>query len=529
MAFNRLPERRNGVARGKGSLLAIFGAILAAATLIWLDSSVISARSRIIGADRITAFEALPDPDTELCTMPGMETASMSAAIHAMETLPQPGGDALVCAAPMPVEQTVPTPVEQTLRFASQLTAVSTLAEAQEAGSQGGAPNSGTRYEARTRMGTINRPPARYLKDPYPAFSSIAVNPENDMVVVTDENLFRIVEYSRRDNTPNASTITQPRPVIGGSNTKTEMMCGAYIDPKTLDVYVTNNDTQNWLPVFSREARGNAVPDRMLMTPHRTWGIAADEEKDELYLTVQDPPLVIVYRKSAANNDAPLRTLEGDATQLADPHGIAFDNQRGLMVISNHGHRRFYGGPAVVTLKQPWSEWINRTDDLNSPPRERLLGAGQFDLPSITIFQKGVSGNTAPVRIIKGPKTQLNWPSHVAVHEARGEIFVANDADDAVLVFKVTDNGDIAPTRVIKGSRAQIKNPTGLTVDQRNNELWVTSMGNYTITVFPVAASGNAQPLRTIRGGPPDKVALMIGNPGAVGYDRKRQEILVPN
>ena len=37
------------------------------------------------------------------------------------------------------------------------------------------------------------------------------------------------------------------------------------------------------------------------------------------------------------------------------------------------------------------------------------------------------------------------------------------------------------------------------------------------------------QRLRTIRGGPPDHTALMIGNPGAVGYDKKRQEILVPN
>ena len=514
----------------KGSLLAVFCAIVAAGTLIWVDGSVISARTRVIGSDRITSFDALPDPDTELCTMPGMETANLPAAIHAMETLPQGKSD-LVCAMPQvaPVGPVAASAAPVVSPTALARVAMSALAEAQEAGSQGGAPNSGTRYEARTRMGTINRPPARYLKDPYPAFSSIAVNAENDMVVVTDENLFRIVEYSRRDNTPNTAAITEPRRVIGGSNTKTEMMCGAYIDPKTLDVYVTNNDTQNWLPVFSREARGNAVPDRMLMTPHRTWGIAADEAANELYLTVQDPPLVITYRKSAANNDAPLRTLEGDATQLADPHGIAFDNQRNLMVITNHGHRRFYGGPAVVTLKQPWSEWISRTDDLNSPPRDRLPGAGQFDLPSITIFQKGASGNTAPVRVIKGPKTQLNWPSHIAVHEARGEIFVANDADDSVLVYKITDNGDAAPARVIKGPRASIKNPTGLTVDQRNNEVWVTSMGNYTITVFPVAASGNAQPLRVIRGGPPDKVALMIGNPGAVGYDRKRQEILVPN
>jgi DNA-binding beta-propeller fold protein YncE len=115
------------------------------------------------------------------------------------------------------------------------------------------------------------------------------------------------------------------------------------------------------------------------------------------------------------------------------------------------------------------------------------------------------------------------------VHEQRGEIFVANDADDSVLVFKITDNGDVAPTRVIKGARAAIKNPTGLTVDAKNNELWVTSMGNYTVAVFPITANGNAAPLRVIRGGPQDHTALMIGNPGAVGYDKKRQEILVPN
>jgi hypothetical protein len=36
-------------------------------------------------------------------------------------------------------------------------------------------------------------------------------------------------------------------------------------------------------------------------------------------------------------------------------------------------------------------------------------------------------------------------------------------------------------------------------------------------------------PLRTIRSAPADKLALAIGNPGAVAYDSKRQEILVPN
>jgi len=68
-----------------------------------------------------------------------------------------------------------------------------------------------------------------------------------------------------------------------------------------------------------------------------------------------------------------------------------------------------------------------------------------------------------------------------------------------------------------------------LDVTLENNELWVTSMGNYAITVFPVTATGNATPLRVIRGGPAGRVPLMIGNPGAVGYDKKRDELLVPN
>ena len=87
----------------------------------------------------------------------------------------------------------------------------------------------------------------------------------------------------------------------------------------------------------------------------------------------------------------------------------------------------------------------------------------------------------------------------------------------------------MAPIRVIRGPRTRIKNPTGVTVDVRNGELWVASMGNYTAAVFPVTANGDIAPLRQIRGGPANGEALMIGNPGAVGYDSKRQEILVPN
>jgi DNA-binding beta-propeller fold protein YncE len=454
-------------------VIAVLGAV---ALIVSSGGLAVSARTRTIGSDRIVASQGLVDGESEICPVPGFTGA--------------------------------PPVLQQ---------------GANSAGVRGGS------VVVPTRMGNIDKKPLHYIKDPNPAWSAIAVNAENDMVVMTDENLYRIVEYSRQVNTPPNGPVAEPRRVITGDNTKMEMLCGAYIDPKTLDVYVTNNDTQDWMPVFSREARGNAVPDRYVATPHRTWGIAGDETSNELLMTIQSPSAVIVYRKNTGTNDAPLRFLEGDATELADPHGIALDMKRNLMIISNHGHKRLYGGEAVSTLKVPWEQWVAPIDDLNSLPRRFLAGSGSFEMPSINIYPRGAGGNTAPIRVIKGPKTQLNWPGHVAVHEERGEIFVANDADDSVLVFREDASGDVAPIRVIKGPRTNIKFPTGLNLDAKNNEIWVANMGNFTATVFPVTASGDVAPKRVIRGGPANQLALMIGNPGAVGYDSKRQEILVPN
>src|SRR5437879_10345234 len=155
--------------------------------------------------------------------------------------------------------------------------------------------------QVHTRAVNLERKPLRYIKDPNPAWSSIAVNADNNMVVMTDENLFRVVEYSRLDNTPPKARFTEPKRIISGDQTRMEMLCGAYIDPKTLDVYVTNNDTQDWMPVFSRNAKGNVAPDRLLATPHRTWCITGDETRQELYMTIQYTSAGIMYCRTTVN------------------------------------------------------------------------------------------------------------------------------------------------------------------------------------------------------------------------------------
>ena len=104
--------------------------------------------------------------------------------------------------------------------------------------------------------------------------------------------------------------------------------------------------------------------------------------------------------------------------------------------------------------------------------------------------------------------TQMNWPTGVAIDPDRNELFIANDGGNSVLVFDANATGDAAPLRVIKGPRSLVSNPTGIYLDQQNHELWVTSFGNHTANVYSPDANGDAPPIRTIRSAAPNQPRL---------------------
>jgi DNA-binding beta-propeller fold protein YncE len=138
-------------------------------------------------------------------------------------------------------------------------------------------------------------------------------------------------------------------------------------------------------------------------------------------------------------------------------------------------------------------------------------------------------GNVAPVRVIEGPKAQLNWPTGISVDADRGEVYVANAASDSVNVFSATAQGDVAPLRVIKGPATMLRNPNGVSVDPVNGEVWVANFGNHTATAYKRDANGNAAPVRIIRSAPLNAPTTLISNPYMIAHDGKRDEVLVPN
>ena len=367
------------------------------------------------------------------------------------------------------------------------------------------------------------RPPLRVIQDQYPALSAVSVDPVRNEVAVTDENMFAIMIYDRLDSTASNAPFSKPKRIITGEKTNIQFACGVYMDPSTGEIYALNNDTQDKVVVFGRQANGNVPPDRMLQPPHAAFGIASNEEANEFYLTIQHSHSVVVYKKGAQGNDDPLRLLQGNHTQLADPHGIALDTKNKLMFVSNHG--------SVRTLSEGGGNRGNRGQEprKNWPNQRTEIGWGHVLPSTITVYPLDAQGDTAPIRVIQGPKSQLDWPIGMAVDPDRRELYVANDAGDSVLVFSIDANGDTPPLRTIQGPRTMVKNPTGMFLDTKNNELWVSNFGSHAVTVFRPTASGDIAPLRTIRSAPANTPALMIGNPGALAYDTKREQLLVAN
>ena len=367
------------------------------------------------------------------------------------------------------------------------------------------------------------RKPDRMIHDPYAAYSAVAVDNTHNEVVMTDENLFNIWVYDRSAKTP-ANGSTEPKRIIGGLNTKIEFQCGLYIDPANGDIYAVNNDTIDTLVIFSRQAVGDVKPDRELHTPHGTFGIAVDEAAKELYLTVQHDNAIVVYNKSAKGLEAPLRVVQGDHTGLADPHGMALDTRNNWLFVTNHG--------SVHQVRPPAPGARKRLEEFPGYPLSRddaIPGSGKMLPPSITVYAKDAKGDAAPLRTIQGPKTQMDWPTGIAVDQDRNEIYVANDGGNSMLVFDAAANGDVAPLRVVKGPKSLVSNPTGVYLDKANNEVWVASFGNHTSAVYNPTANGDVAPLRIVRSAPPNQPVPGLGNPHPIAYDSKREQILVPN
>ena len=140
------------------------------------------------------------------------------------------------------------------------------------------------------------RMPVQTIRDPYAGFAAIRVDPVHNEVVIMDEFKFNIYVYDRLAVTPASAMQTTPKRFIGGGKTLSRYNSDGYVDTKTGDIYIVNNDSEPGMFVFPRTAEGNVAPARELLTPYGAFGLTVDEQREEMFVTIQHDGAIQVYQ-----------------------------------------------------------------------------------------------------------------------------------------------------------------------------------------------------------------------------------------
>jgi len=182
----------------------------------------------------------------------------------------------------------------------------------------------------------------------------------------------------------------------------------------------------------------------------------------ELFVSNIGNSTITVYDRTASGNTPPLRTLGGAATGLNEPASVVLDLVHDELFVVNE-----------------------------LPPGS----------PSITVYSRTASSNTAPLRTLSLPPME---PVGLALDPVNDELFVSNQLGNSVAVYSRTASGAAAPLRTLMTGATTGRDPGGLAVDPADNELFVSAgcclLSNNAITVYSRTASGTAAPLRILNG-----------------------------
>ncbi len=366
----------------------------------------------------------------------------------------------------------------------------------------------------------FDKAPVRVIEDDNPSFNGIAMDGDRAEVFISNNNKAStpsILVYPAEFKT--TEKVMEPRRRIGGPTARLGDICGIAVSPQNGEIYTVQGE-ETEMKVFPLEGNGDMSASRSLKVAHGSADIFLESKHDELFISTEHINKITVYRRAAQGDEQPLRFIQGPHTELGDPHGIYVDPDSDEMFVTNYGNWR-------ETKMEEDVE--SRADARTEAALPLAPSTGKFVPPSIAVYSRTAQGDAAPLRVIQGPHTQMNLPLAITRDPQSRQIMVANSGGDSVLFFDEKASGDVAPARVLKGPATQLKAPTGVMLDAKRNELWVTSWENHTTNVFPRTAEGNVVPLRFIRSAPKDAPPATFGTPGAVAWDPKRKEILVPN
>jgi DNA-binding beta-propeller fold protein YncE len=323
--------------------------------------------------------------------------------------------------------------------------------------------------DGNARLAAAARQPLRFIQDPYPSYSSIAVDPVRNEIVVTDENRFRIIIQGPK--TPasfgnhlalayplGASGDTAPTRIIRGSplNTPGAMISNPFAvayDTKREEILVTSCVANPRIAAFERMADKNALPVRTIQganskTNRTMHAISYDEVNDEIVVPSRAGQAIMFFRGSANGDVAPKRILNPPYLRAQQAR---VDPIRNLLIVA--GGDKIWVFDRTASGREAQPTWV-----VGGPASGLRVGNGMTYYPPTGMILINVPGaqdegrdETEPF----SPEALASDKSHIAV-------------------FSIDDRGDVPPRWTIAGPKNMLRQPRGVTLDPKNKTVIVS-------------------------------------------------------
>jgi 6-phosphogluconolactonase (cycloisomerase 2 family) len=288
------------------------------------------------------------------------------------------------------------------------------------------------------------------------------------------------------------------------------------------NLYVSNSLLDS-ISVFANGAHGNVAPIHTIGGAatgiHYPWGIGFDAKGD---LYVANSPLstntVTVYGPGASGNVAPTATLAGAQTGFDCPSGLLLAHVEQLFVPDTNNVDTF--GLDAVGYDIWMSQLYGSSPPLSAPRAEAFDAGGNMyvadnALNAVLVYAPGAAASAAPIRAIRGAATGLVGPQGIGLDSA-GNVYVSNT--NSVTVYAPGANGNVAPIRTVTGSKTKISKAQQLYV-RSTGAFYVASSAKNAVLFFKPGATGNVAPARTLAGastGFNKPTALTVDIPGRI-------------
>ena len=337
---------------------------------------------------------------------------------------------------------------------------------------------------AYARDASCNAVPLRTVTGDLSVPVAVAVDTVNEELVVADTGNGQVIVYGLTATglSPALRTLYDAAPDFSGP-------AGVAVDPVNNELAVVLSSV-NSVKVYDRTASGNVAPLRILSGTatglNSPVGVALDAIHNELLVLNRGPTSppqssLTVYARNASGNTAPLRTISGTSTGLANSVAFALDAVNNEIIVANLGSLSGTGSVTVYSRTATGNALPLRTlsgtaTGLANPVAVMVAPSLAPDGPNVSISEYPIpTTNSGPQDIVTGPDGAL-WFSEPNQRQ----------------IGRITTDGDVTgeygptfstPLRIVAGSDGNLWFTDNTKIGK------ITTGG--TITEYPLAASGS--------------------------------------